>query len=267
METESTAVVEEVVVDGQTQTEGTTVSEPEVGPQGEAEEVNTSLPSDTPEFNMPEKFSGKSAEDIAKAYVELEKMRFKNSEEDLSYIDDMSEEEVDKALAAEPPTEEANNKYFDEFITKGSLSEESYAELEAAGHPREEVTERLEYEQYKQQKSINDVVSVIGGLENYQAMEAWAIDNVSEADRQTFVQEFQGASNFTKKALLKDMYSQFKGGDTPDVVHTNESQYKNSKGYSAEHEFQADIADPRYGSDKSYTKAVEQKMARTTVKW
>jgi hypothetical protein len=253
----TTADVGEVVLDGQAQTEGTPIPELEVGPQDETQEVDSSLPSDQEEFVIPEKFAGKSAEEIAKAYVELEKFKASKGE--------VPTEEA-PAPTEEAPAE-ANNKYFDEFITKGSLSEESYAELEAAGHPREEVTERLEYEQYKQQKSINDVVSVIGGLENYQAMEAWAIDNVSEADRQTFVQEFQGASNFTKKALLKDMYSQFKGGDTPDVVHTNESQYKNSKGYSAEHEFQADIADPRYGSDKSYTKAVEQKMARTTVKW
>lgn len=249
----------EVVLDGQTQTEGTPIPELEVGPQNEVQEVDSSLPSDTEDFVIPEKFAGKSVEEIAKAYVELEK--FKASKGEVPPT-----EEAPAPQAEEAPAE-GGNKYYDEFITKGELSEESYVELEKAGHSREEVTDRMEYEQYKQQKSINDVVSVIGGLEQYQAMEAWAIDNMSETDRATFVQEFQGASNFTKKALLKDMYSQFKGGNVPDMVHTNESQYKTGKGYSAEHEFQADIADPRYGTDKSYTKAVEEKMGRTTAKW
>lgn len=248
MDTPTVEATPEVVVE-------TPNADPVLEPQVPPEEAPTPLPSEVGEFTMPEKFAGKSVEDIAKAYVELEK--FKNGGETPTPT---------PAPETPTPTEEPN-KYYQEFVEKGELSEESFVELEAAGHTREDINDRLGYEKYKQTQKVNQVVDVIGGIENYQAMEAWATDNVVDAERTEFTTEFTNASDYVKKVMLKDMYARFQAGTatpkTPDVIHTNESQYTISKGYESQHALQADMADPRYGTDRSYTQAVEAKVAKS----
>lgn len=242
--------------------QGTPVPESEVTPQGTPPEVEV-LPSDTETFTIPDKFQGKSAEEIAKAYVELEKFKASGETPPANETPPTPNEET----PPDPSNEQSNTKYFDEFIESGTLSEESFQELEAKGHKRQEVQERLEFDKYRQDQRISKVTESIGGLEEYQKMEAWAVENVAEADRNTFTQEFASASDYAKKAMLESLYGQYStavGSNAgPEMVHTNESQYSVTKGYSAQHELQADMADPRYGTDRSYTKAVEAKLAKT----
>lgn len=251
METE---VKTDVVTEGQENVQGTE-NGIETGPVGTEEKADTTLPSDEDEFTMPEKFKGKTAEEIAKSYIELEKL--KNSTKD-------TKEPEEETTPKEGEEDSEGDKYIQEFLETGKLSEESYKELEAKGIPKEEIDDRLDYERYKIQKKINDVVSVIGGIEEYNAMEAWAVDNKTEEERQAFVVEFQAAGPMAQKALLKDLYSQYKGGEAGgDMVHTNEPQAIKKPGYTSQHELQKDMADPRYGVDRSYTKAVEEKLARS----
>ena len=231
-------------------------TEIETGPADEVtEETTNGLPSDTEEFVMPDKFQGKSAEDIARAYTELEKFKGNTPTE--------PEDE-----AEEPNPESEGNKYLDEFNKTGELSEESYEELLKQGVAKEDIDERLEYEKYKVQKRVDEVVDVVGGLEEYQAIEEWAADAYSEEDRASFVSEFQGASDFAKKAMLRDLQSQYKatleGGDQ---IHTNEPQGVKGGGYTSQHDLQKDMADRRYGNDRSYTQAVEAKLAKTKGDW
>ena len=57
--------------------ESAVLSEGEVNTivEGAPTEEAPTLPSDATEFTMPEKFAGKSAEEIAKSYLELEKFK------------------------------------------------------------------------------------------------------------------------------------------------------------------------------------------------
>ncbi len=233
--------------------------EVETGPANETvQEEVTTLPSDSEEFTMPDKFQGKSAEDIARSYMELEKHK--------GVKPPPTETPEDGAEA--PEEGEGSNKYLDEFYKTGELSEDSYKELEEQGVTKEQVDDKLDYERYKQQKATNEMAEVVGGIDNYSAMEKWATDTISEEDRTSFVTEFQKSGKLAREALLKNLYSDYtKANEGVDVIHTNESQYSPKKGYMSEHEFQEDLADKRYGTDRSYTKAVEQKMAKTKATW
>ncbi len=247
-------------VTSETQTPSTEVQEPQVAPEGtttEQEEEVITLPSDVEEFTMPDKFEGKSAEDIAKAYIALEKLK-----------GTQSTSEDSKASEEAPEGQEQGNKYMEEFAETGELSKESYAELLDQGVTKEQVDERLDYERYKSKKAVDEIVGVVGGIENYNAMEEWTQEAFSDEERQAFVTEFQASGTIARQAMLRDTYSQYisaQEGST--VIHTNESQVLQGKGYTSEHEFQSDISDKRYGVDRSYTQAVEQKMARTKGDW
>ena len=238
--------------------EGTPNAEAVPQPQTPSEETPQGLPSDAVEFTMPDKFTGKSAEDIARAYVELEKMKAGGETPP-------PETPPAETPPPETPAPEEPNKYYQEFIEKGELSDESFKELEDAGYAKEDIQERLEYEKYKQDKRINSVVEDIGGIENYQAMEAWATENVGDEERAQFTAEFANASDYVKKVMLKDMYGKFQADvkEGGDIIHTNESQYTVTKGYTSQHELQKDMSDPRYGNDRSYTQAVEAKLAKS----
>lgn len=232
------------------------ILEPEVGPQGAAEEEEgvVKLPSDEEDFIMPEKFAGKTAEEIAKSYLELEK--FKGTKPTTLETPEATKIEV------------AGDEYVQEFLETGALTEESYAALEAEGNTRQDIDDRMEFEAYRNKKAIDDVVSVIGGIETFQAMDEWAKQTFDPTLMEQYSQELSTASKFGKQAILKDIHTQYLAslnGEEPSVsmVHTNEPQTINSKGYATQHELQADMANPLYGVDRSYTKAVEDKLARS----
>ena len=226
------------------------VPELEAQPEGSFQEEG--LPSDTEQFTMPEKFKGKSAEEIARSYAELEKFKGNG---------DVAEDEPEAVEEAPKP-----NVYLEEFKTTGELSQASYEALIAQGATRETIDEALDYEKYKQDKATREMADVVGGIENYSAMEQWTVEQFSPEDRQAFVNEFAQAGTLGRKALLKDMYSQFTAHTTGgDVIHTNTPQGTGAKGYTSQHELQKDMADKRYGNDRSYTKAVEMKLAKSNL--
>lgn len=253
---------EEVVkVENEESTQEGAVLEPEVGPQGSVEEeVETVLPSDVEEFVMPEKFEGKTAEEIARSYIELEKFKGSKGETPTAEVETTTEE----APQGDP--------YVAEFLNTGELSEESYAALEAEGQTRADIDDRMEFEAYKSKKAVDELVEVIGGIENFTAMDEWAKTAFEPEQMESYSKELAGASKFAKQAILKDLYGQYNAslnGEAPstDVIHTNERQTSVVKGYKSQHELQADMSDPRYGSDRSYTQAVEAKLAKSKIDW
>jgi hypothetical protein len=241
-----------------------TIPEPEPTPEEVAlQEEQVELPSDVEEVEIPEKFQGKSQEEIIKAYLELEK---KLGQKEPETPTEEPKEEPNEEPKEEPKEGEIDGaSVFKEYLESGDLSEETWAKLEEAGYKREEVKERLEFEKYKQDKAIEDLVAPIGGIEEYTKLTEWAKENVDELELGRFMEEFEKAGPMAKKAMLKDAYTYYKAqqesGQEPTMVHSNEPQYKPTKGYSSQHELQKDLSDPRYGIDRSYTQAVEEKMA------
>ena len=218
------------------------------------------LPSDEVEFTMPDKFAGKTAEEIAQSYIELEK--FKGGEPAPAVVETPVEGE------ATPTEADPHKAYIDEFLGAGELSEESYKALEDEGNTREQINDRMEFEAYKSKKGVDELVEVIGGIDNFTQMDEWAKEAFTPEVMSEYSQELAGASKFAKQAILKDIYGQYNAslnGEAPtsDAIHTNEPQAKVSRGYTSQHELQADMSDRRYGVDRSYTNAVEAKLAKS----
>ncbi len=245
----------------ETEQQGTTIEETTV-PQPEAtseevtteeEGVDTTLPSDVDKFEVPEKFKGKSTEDIAKAYVELEKMQQK----------DTQQPEDTKV----PP--EANPDYIQEYIDNGVLSEESYTKLEGEGYTREDIDDKIDYEKYKYNKVITEVTEDIGGVEEYRKVSEWLTDTMDPEELNTLSTDMSNTPLNVRKLIIKGLYTNYQqasgdsGDSTGDVIHTNENQYTSLKGYASQVELDEDMNDSRYGSDRAYTKAVEAKLGKT----
>ena len=240
---------------------------------GETVQEEAVLTSDEVPFEIPEKMKGKSAEEIAKMYVELEKMKAKQTEqeggeEDVSTVDETKEEDTTEEVTEEKAAE--YQKYVDSYEKNGTLSEAEYAELAKAGYNKEQVDSEIEYQNYKKDKALNDVLEPLGGgTDKFKEVAAWAAENKTPEDIKAFNEALNGAPKLAQQALLKGLYAEFSSSNTEEtVVHTNNTQTTPSKGYSTESEFFADLGNPAYNTDPTYNKKVQEKLAKTnTSEW
>ena len=162
-------VQEEVIVDAPTEEKSTVLSEEEVQAtlSGEEPQSDVSLPSES-DFEMPDKFKGKSAEEIARAYAELEKMKAQPDEE--APEEDKPTEESDDSEYINPILEEGRPEgsqdvpadqfveFVNEFDKNGQLSEDSYQKLQELGYSKEFVNEKIDYIQYKRERDVESIL-------------------------------------------------------------------------------------------------------------
>jgi hypothetical protein len=234
--------------------------EPSESPQQEEPQVN--LPSDEEPLDIPEKFQGKSPEEIIKAYLELEKKLGNPQEEPQEEAP--SEEKPEKT-----PEELAKyEKYLDKVKSGEGLTEEDYSELEALGYTRDFINEQVEFIQYKAQQYVREVLDPVGGEEVFKEAVAWAKENWPEDKIKEYNETIAKVPKLAQQALVKELVDAYKAGATTEPIHSNTPPAGSKKGYTSETDFMKDISDPRYGKDPAYTKAVEAKMAQTdTTGW
>jgi hypothetical protein len=247
---------EEVVVESTAQEEGV-----------QEEEVVT-LPSDEPEFEVPEKFKGKSVEDIIKSYQELEKMKGGDTISQEEKVEDKPTEETS-------PEEAQYQKYAESLDKNGQLSDAEYAELAEAGYDKATVDAEIqrrndlkEFEAYRAEKALNEVLEPLGGgTEKFKEVSDWANRTKSEEEMKEFNNTLAAIPKVAQQAMLKQLYAEYDSASdqTTDVLHTNTPQTVPSKGYSSEADFFRDISSPEYKTHKSFAKAVEAKLAKTNT--
>lgn len=239
----------------------------------EGEEVDTEedvvLPSEEVAFVMPEKFAGKSAEDIAKAYIELEKMKEGKAQEDAEEPDG-KETVPNKEVEI---TQEELSKYVTEFNEGGALSEESYAELEAKGLSREQVDEQIDYIKYKQDKAAAKLLEPFGTMDDFKAAAEWARQNWTEAQVTNFNKKLSTSDEETINALLTGLFAGYnatkpKETQMPDMLHGEAPKPVKPTGYESKSDMMKDMNDPRYAKDEVFRSKVAAKMAKTDMsKW
>lgn len=228
------------------------------------------LPSDKQEFEVPDKFKDKSLEDVIKSYQELEKMK---GGDEISQEEKVVEESAIEESPPEPTEVEAEQyqKYADSLDKNGELSADEYAELAKAGYDKPTVdaeiknrAERAEFETYKADKTLNDVLEPLGGgKDKFKAVSDWAATEKSEGDLKAFNQELANAGPLAKQALLKGLYSEYEaaGNQMDTVLHTSTPQTQANKGYKTQEEFFKDVGSEEYQNNPAYRAAVEKKMS------
>ena len=126
--------------------ESVNISQPETQIQTSDQEVRPNW--------LPEKF--KSAEELAKAYGELEKKM------------SAPQEEVQEETPEQPSSEvEALDKYYEEYTENNELSDKSYTELEGMGLSRELVDGYIAGQKALADNDVAQIHNVVGGQDNY----------------------------------------------------------------------------------------------------
>lgn len=170
-----------------------------------------------------------------------------------------TEEEVKEAVG------EINyDKYSGELSEAGTLSEESYAELEARGLPKDVVDTYVRGLQASADVQVNEILAPFGGVEEYSKMTAWAQANLTEAE----VEEFNAAVTNPASAryAVKDLAAQYRAaeGSAPRLVQPSSAARAGGlEPFESSAQMVTAMRDSRYKTDSAYRNQVQQRLARS----
>ena len=206
---------------------------------------------------LPEKFQ--SAEDLAKAYGELEKKMSTGENQEQPTEELPTQEEIEKQTGLDL------NPYYNEFQEQGNLTDDSYKKLEAAGLSKELVDSYIAGQEALSNATVQSIYNVVGGEEQYKALTDWAGNNLNKGEQDNFNEIMSKgsieAATFAVKGLKAQYDAQF--GIQPNLlkgqVGNTEETYKSTA------EVIRAINDPKYSSDTAYRKSVEEKIKRSNV--
>ena len=199
---------------------------------------------------LPEKF--KSAEDLAKAYSELEKKQ--SSPEETS-----NEQPVQQEV-------EGMDKFYNEYQEQGSLSEQSYEELNKMGLDKSLVDNYISGQEAIANTEVQQVHNVVGGADNYKKVIDYATQNLSEVEQNAFNETLETGSIEQVKFAVQGIASRAGiGAEQPQTMINGDSIETHSDTFESSAQVIDAMNDPRYARDPAYRKLVEEKIARSTA--
>tara|TARA_S200000501_G_scaffold45870_1_gene37107 strand:- start:13227 stop:14042 length:816 start_codon:yes stop_codon:yes gene_type:complete len=227
------------------------VSTPDTQPQG--------IQNERPEW-LPEKF--KTAEDLSKAYTELEKQ----------FSQKQSEPETEEAKDLSIPKEEVSenfsiDKYAEEYADKGELSNNSYNELAKQGLSKDLVDGYIAGQKSIADTQTSQIQEVAGGQQQYGELINWASQNLSEAEQQSFNDLTETGSIDQIKLAVQGLMTRAGMTNSPvqqemlqgDVNNVSVDQFNSVQQVTDA------MNDPRYEKDPVFRKEVERKLANSSV--
>lgn len=237
---------------------------PTARPKQEEDQANR------PEW-LPEKF--KSAEDLAKAYSELEsKLSSKSQSYDFSQKEEnqMTEEEVKLAKAiieTDKQAEKSFEKFSDEWAETGELSENSIKELESMGIPKDFVHRYIEGVEAVQNRQVSEIFNTVGGEENYKQMVEWAANNLSKEEVDAYDSIVSENDATSARLAAKGLWAQYvaQNGKTPKLIGGSQSISGSTSPFRSTAEVVAAMADSRYATDPAYRRDVEKRLEISDV--
>lgn len=221
------------------------------------------------DFEMPEKFKGKSTEDIVKAYLELEKLKSKqtNTEppEDQKSTNDpqtTSDTHEDGKEVTEPPSGVVTPEFFKKFeeavVKEGKLSDSHYKELESKGFSKEMVDTYIDGQKAKGQLYASEIYNHSGGQEAYNELVEWARDNLSDIAKKDFDDKIMSGNSELAKLAIDVVMAQ-RGTSPRRVEGTSNADVGGMKPFKDKGEWQSYVRNPLYAKDKKYTEMVDKR--------
>lgn len=222
-------------------------------------------------FVMPEKFVGKTPEEIAQSYVELE--RHKGTAKEVPAGSDSVENdpkpavplEISKEVADQTGlSEETLTPFYEEFAASGELGEESYEKLASEhGIPKAMVDTYIAGRQAMIANENSRVAEMVGGDESLTSMMSWAGENYSEAEAEAFNAAMGSSNQATVDQAVMGLYARFNESSdaTPNLLSGAGSHAADK--FESTAQLQAAMSDGRYDSDPAYRSKVDAKLARS----
>lgn len=152
-----------------------------------------------------------------------------------------------------------------EFADTGALSDDTYTKLQAQGISRKMADTYIAGIQAAKANAIAIADKIAGGPEARQQVLAWAVANLTTAERNAFNAAVTGDDPAAREFAFRGLVSRWKdsgGGAEPTLVQpTGRSPEAAGLAFSSFKELSAAMKDPRYSTDPNYRKSVEDRAA------
>lgn len=216
---------------------------------------------DRPEW-LPEKF--KSPEELSKAYGELEK-QFTQSRQEVNQTD-TSEPEQQATADARQAVENAGVDFEglqQEFADNGELSQQTYADLEKRGIPKDMVDTYIEGQKALATEYQAELFGFAGGEDAYSEMAEWAMDNLSEDEIDAYNEAIVSGNSAQARLAIDGLATRYRNseGVQPNLVGGKASSSVDT--YASWAQVTADMARPEYAKDPAFRQTVQNKLARS----
>lgn len=279
--------------------------DPEAIAAREAEEADSLEVGEQMLKDQQELLAGKyrNAEELEKAYIELQQRLGRNDADDDSGEEDVeydSDEEVQgdyerydeegyvnfdavKEAYGENLADVFQNAGIDPWAMNdhfyendGTLTDEMYDQLNEAGFSDATIDaylgglrSQLGYdaaESTLSDREITNIKNIAGGDEGYAQVVQWASENLPEEDIAAFDEVINTANQAAVRFAVKALVSQYEDavGRTPELVTGKQSS--TGQAYRSMAEVVRDMNDPRYDNDDAYRMDVMRKLERSNIK-
>lgn len=238
--------------------------------QAENQEVVAPQPG-TPEYEAA--MVAKVDESATKAQEAADGTPLVAPEDESKGTEQASEEESKEATEqeaseAEKAVEAAGLDYaaLSAEIEAGGLSEESYKALEKVGFSKDIVDQHIAGMEALAQLTIMQAEEAAGGKEQLSAMQGWAKDAMTQAEKDAYNKAVSSGSKEDMIQAITALRSKYEAeyGRAPQLLGGRNAT-EGKVGYASRAEMTADMRDPRYAKDPAFRAKVTAKIANTTA--
>ena len=222
----------------------------------------------------------KDAEELEKAYVELEKKLGSDSKEKTEATEEVSEPEEGKPEEDKPEEDKPEATILDELWEEANTGKEYKKEtLEKLSKmdPTDLANMHLQYRQQNKDQNtsrdlskqdVEQLQGVVGGAENYKNMMQWAQSNLNKQEVDMFdsvMERGDPLAAFFAVRSLAYRYNDTVGYDGKMVTGT--APKTQADGFKSQAQIVEAMSDPRYDNDPAYRLEVMNKLERSNVEF
>lgn len=206
---------------------------------------------DRPEW-LPPKFQ--SPEDLAQAYAELE-----------SKFTQVNQKNFGERAAAANISQEEMESFSQEFMQLGTLTDKSFASLEARGIPRYVVESYIEGQKAVAESQVAQIYNQVGGPEQYQAMIGWASEALPDSDIDAFNAMIESGDPASINFAVRGLQARYAAENNMPRLLQGGTSGPGSSPFRSLAEVTEAMRDPRYRKDPAYRKDVESRLAISNI--
>jgi len=215
----------------------------------------------------------KNAQDLEKAYMELEK-KLGGGTRDESEEESYDEEPVQEESRDYSDVSELFSLAGEEYSETGELSAET---LEAFSSMSSQELVQAYFEMQAQQPSqsgrelstqeVNQLQNMVGGQAAYNQLTSWAAENFSQGEIEAFDSLVESGNTNAIQLALQALYYRYTDAMGVEGEMLSGKPARSQDVFRSQQELISAMSDPRYDSDPAYRQDVINKLERSDVEF
>lgn len=220
-----------------------------------------------------------NAQELEKAYIELQKKLGESDEEDVEEGEEVEEVEEETEEFELSDNAELIAEASAEFEDNGQVSEETLAKFQGMSST-DLVNAYIEMSDFVGEDGeveaapdltdtdINTVKNVVGGEQAYENIMTWSQNNLPESKINAFDELVESGSVEAISLAVEGLKARYEmaNGYEGELV-TGRAPVQQSDGFRSQAELVAAMSDPRYDNDPAYRNDVIEKLDRSNVEF